>query len=120
MTTIDAGTGLVFTNQTDPNGKITKQGYDQFGQLVQSIDALNNTTTFAYTKGLLTSITDANNNVTSYEYLSTAAEWLNQTNFPDGTYETYYYYADGMLKYEHQRTAVESVSHMLYDAFQTH
>ena len=113
----DAGTGLVFTNQTDPNSKVTKQGYDQFGQLVQSVDALNNTTTFTYTKGLLTSITDANNNITSYEYLSTAAKWLTKTTFPDSTYETYDYTADGLLKYVHQRTGGGIGVNNAYDSF---
>src|SRR5262249_9499102 len=33
----DSQTGLLFTQQTDPNGQVTKQGYDQFGHLVKSV-----------------------------------------------------------------------------------
>jgi RHS repeat-associated protein len=91
----DAGTGLVFTHQTDPNTNVTKQGYDQFGQMVRSIDALNKTTIFTYTKGLLTAITDANNNVTSYAY--NGIHRLTTTTFPNGATETYTYYPDGLL-----------------------
>src|SRR5262249_18450014 len=32
----DSASGLVFVNVTDPNGRITKQGYDQHRQLVKS------------------------------------------------------------------------------------
>ena len=91
----DAGTGLVFTHQTDPNGKITKQGADQYGQMVKSIDALNQTTTFTYTKGKLTSIKDANNNTTSYTY--NFIKQLSSTVYPDSTSETYTYHPDGMV-----------------------
>lgn len=91
----DAATGLVFTHQTDPNGKLTKQGYDQYGQLVKSIDATNNSTNFAYNKGLLSSITDANGNITGYSY--NALRRLTTTTFPDATTESYVYYVDGLL-----------------------
>jgi RHS repeat-associated protein len=91
----------VFTRQTDPNGKLTKQGYDQFGRLHKSIDAANNATTFTYLKDLLTSITDANNNVTGYEYDS--LKRLDTTTFPDSTTETYTYTADGMLSWKTDR-----------------
>jgi RHS repeat-associated protein len=91
----DSPTGLLFTNQTDPNSKLTKQGYDQFGQMVQSIDALNKTTIFTYTKGLLTFITDANNNVTSYAY--NGLRRLVTTTFPNNATEAYSYFADGLL-----------------------
>lgn len=92
----NAATGLVFTHQTDPNGRLTKQGFDQYGQLGKSIDALNNTTAFTYTKGLLTSITDAHGNITSYQYDN--GRRLIKTIFPDGTDEDYTYYADLFLK----------------------
>jgi RHS repeat-associated protein len=91
----DSPTGLVFTNQTDPNSKLTKQGYDAYGQMVRSIDALNKTTIFTYTNGLLTSITDANNNVTSYSYDVTRR--LITTTFPSGATETYTYWLDNLL-----------------------
>lgn len=38
----DAATGLTFTHVTDPNGKLTKYGYDQYGQLGRVVDAQNN------------------------------------------------------------------------------
>lgn len=91
----DAVTGLIFTHQTDPNGKLTKQGFDQFGQLRRSVDALNATTIFGYTKGLLTSITDANNNVTSYTYDDKRR--LMRTTFPETTTENYTYSNDNLL-----------------------
>lgn len=92
----DSGTGFVFTYQTDPNGHVTKQGYDQYGQLLQSIDALNQVTTFTYVKGLLSSITDANQNLTSYQY--DVRRRLIKTVFPDGFDEDYTYYYDDLLK----------------------
>jgi RHS repeat-associated protein len=91
----DVATQLVFTNITDPNSKLTKMGYDQFGRLVKSVDASNNTTAYAYTKDLLTSITDANNNVTGYQY--NALRRLTKTTFPDSAFETYTYTPDGLL-----------------------
>ncbi len=93
----DAASGLVFTHQTDPNAKVTKQGYDEFGQLRQSKDALNKTTTFAYTKGLLTTITDANGNYTTYSY--NGLKRLTSTAFHSANgFESNTYYADGTLK----------------------
>jgi RHS repeat-associated protein len=92
----DPATGLVFTNITDPNGRLTKLGYDEHGRLLKSVDALSNTTAYAYTKDLLTSITDANGNATSYAY--DPLKRLQKTTFPDGKTETYTYYADGLLK----------------------
>lgn len=88
--------GLLFTNVTDPNGKVTKLGHDQYGRLVKSIDAAGNATTYAYGRGQLTSITDANNNVTSYDY--DERKRLKTTTFPDGKTETYAYWNDGLLK----------------------
>ena len=77
----DSGTGLVFTHITDPNGSLTKLGYDENGRLLKSIDAATNTTTYAYTRDVLTSITDANDNVTSYHY--DPLKRLDKTTFPD-------------------------------------
>ena len=95
----DAASGLVFTTVTDPNGHVNRQGYDQLGRLVKSIDALGNSTTYVYTRDLLTSITDANNNVTSYAY--DALKRLATTTFPDNASESYTYWNDGLL---HTRT----------------
>jgi RHS repeat-associated protein len=91
----DSGAGLVFTNITDPNGRITKQGYDQYAQLVKSTDAANNSTTYTFPRGLLASVTDANANVTSYGYDSTRR--LISTTFPDSAIEQYTYYGDNLL-----------------------
>jgi RHS repeat-associated protein len=98
----DSPSTLVFTNQTDPNSKLTKQGYDQFGHLAKSIDAQNNNTTFTYAKGFLTSITDANNNTTSYTY--DGRRWLNVTTFPDGTTENNSFNGDGTLDHYTNRS----------------
>lgn len=92
----DAVTGLTFTNITDPNGKLTKLGYDQFRRTVRSVDANNKVTLYGYTKNLLTSVTDANNNVTSYSY--DVLKRLTRTTFPDTLYETYSYWGDGRVK----------------------
>lgn len=91
----DASTGLVFTDVTDPNQNVTHQGYDVYGRMVQSIDALGNTTSYGYTTNHLTSITDANGNVTHYGYDPLGR--LELTTFPDGAVERYAYTPDGML-----------------------
>jgi len=96
----DSGTMLLFTNVTDPNGNLTKQGYDQFGRLGKSIDALGNATSYSYQDqqqqhGLLESIADANGNVTSYDY--DGMRRLTKTTFPDGAFESYVYYNDNTL-----------------------
>ena len=83
----DSTTGLLFTNATDPNGRVTKSGYDVLGHQVQAIDAAGNVTAFTYQYNLLTKITDANANVTTYTYNS--ARELSAVSFPDGTTETY-------------------------------
>ncbi len=88
--------GLLFTYVTDPNAKVTKQGYDQFGQLVKSIEAAGKATTYGYEKGLLKTITDANGNVTTYGY--DAGRRLRTATFPDGQIERYDYWDDGLLK----------------------
>ena len=112
-TTSTAPRGLVFTNITDPNGKLTKLGYDEHGRLLKSIDAAGNTTTYAYTGDVLTSITDANDNVTTYHY--DPLKRLDKTTFPDGKIETYTYYADGLLKTKTDRMG-QTITYE-YDAF---
>jgi RHS repeat-associated protein len=109
----DAGSGLVFTNISDPNAKLTRLGYDQYGRLVKSVDAASNTTIYTYTKDVLTSITDANNNVTSYQY--DALKRLTKTTFPDGAFESYTYTADGLLKTKTDRRS-QTLTYA-YDAF---
>ena len=99
----DSSSGLTFTQQTDPNGKIVRLGSDQFGQLGESLDSLNNATTLSYSKGLLSSVTDANENVTSYTY--NALRQLVTMTLPEGSSETYTYYLDGLLKTRKDRNA---------------
>lgn len=84
----DATSGLVFTNTTDANGRITKVGYDALGHVAQTIDAAGNVTQFTYQHDLLQKIRDANGNETSYGY-ATAARELTSTTFPDGAVERY-------------------------------
>ncbi len=93
--------GLLFTYVTDPNAKVTKQGHDQFGQLVKSIDAAGKVTTYGYDKGLLKTIADANDNVTTYGY--DAGRRLRSTTFPDGQIERYDYWGHGLLKLKTDR-----------------
>jgi RHS repeat-associated protein len=109
----DAASGLVFTHVTDPNGKLTKLGYDEHGRLLKSIDALNNVTTYGYTRDVLTSITDANDNVTTYHY--DPLKRLDTTTFADGKTETYTYWADGLLKTKNDRMG-QTLTYE-YDAF---
>jgi RHS repeat-associated protein len=109
----DSGTGLVFTHITDPNNKLTKLGYDEHGRLVKSVDAANNTTTYAYTNDLLTSITDANGNPTGYHY--DVLKRLDKTTFPDTSTERYTYYADGLLQTKTDRNG-QMIGYE-YDAF---
>ena len=109
----DVATGLVFTNITDPNNRVTKLGYDEHGRLLKSIDAANNTTTYGYTRDVLTSITDANDNITTYHY--DALKRLDKTTFPDRKFETYTYWADGLLKTKTDRMG-QTLTYD-YDAF---
>lgn len=92
----DSAASLVGTTVTDPNGRTTTLKYDVFDRLAKSTDALGKTTSYGYTRALLTSITDANDNVTTYAY--DAAGRLKETVFPDGAKESYTYFNDGLLK----------------------
>jgi RHS repeat-associated protein len=91
----DGVSGLVFVNVTDPNSRTTRQGYDQYGQLGRSSDALGNVTLYGYTRGLLTSVTDANGNVMTYGYDS--GRRLISTALADSAVERYAYTADNLL-----------------------
>jgi len=108
----EASSQLLFTRITDPNGKVTRLGYDSFGRLRKSIDAANNATVYTYTKNLLASITDANGNVTGYEY--DARKRLTATVFPDGARESYTYRNDGLLETRTDRRGI--VTSFEYDA----
>jgi RHS repeat-associated protein len=94
--TYDAGTQLLALTVTDPNGNATTQKYDVFGRLAKSLDAAGNTTTYGYTRALLSSITDANGYATSYSY--DALGRLTRTTFADSAFETYTYFGDGLLQ----------------------
>lgn len=91
----DSPSGLLFTHMADANGRLTKTGYDQYGQLVKVIDASANATTYSYLRGLLMGVTDANGNTTSYGY--DGARKLTSTTFPNGAAESYTYRGDNLL-----------------------
>ena len=58
------------TKHTDANGKVWQDEYNQFDELVKSIDPKKNTITFEYDeRGLLAARTDQRKKVTRYEYL---------------------------------------------------
>jgi len=108
----DAGSGLVFTWITDPNGRVTKQGYDVSGNLVQAYDALGAVTTFSYLHGLLDHATDANGNVTSYTYDSERR--LASTTYQNGNVESYGYNEDGSIASVRDRRGI--LTRYTYDA----
>jgi RHS repeat-associated protein len=108
-----ANSSLVYTHVTDANQRVLKQGYDQFGQLVESIDATNHKTAYGYGNGLLSTITDANGNVTSYEY--DAMRHLKKITFPDGLSESYTHHTDGLLASKTDRAGLTTTYG--YDAF---
>lgn len=58
------------TRHTDGNGKVWRDEYNEFDELVKSTDAEKHTISYAYDeRGLLTSRTDQRGKVTRYEYL---------------------------------------------------
>jgi YD repeat-containing protein len=81
--------------------------------MVKSRDALGKDTSFVYTKGLLSSITDANGNITSYTYNN--IRQLTKTTFPDAAFETYTYKNDGLLNVLTDRKGVTFQNY--YDAW---
>jgi RHS repeat-associated protein len=83
----DSAKGWTYMHVTDPNGKVTKVGFDALGNLAEEIDALNNVTTWTYKYNLLDSITDANGNSTRYVYNSVRDHA--QTIYPNGGTETF-------------------------------
>jgi len=83
----DPSTGLSFTNTTDPNGRVTKIGYDALGHAIQPVDATGNITKFTYAHDLLQQVRDANNNITSYVY--NPAREPTSITYPDGAVEFY-------------------------------
>jgi RHS repeat-associated protein len=83
----DSGIGLAFATVTDPNGRITKSGYDALGNLLQAVDAVGNVTNYTYQYNLLAKITDANGNQTSFTHNGSGD--LTDVTFPDGASEHY-------------------------------
>lgn len=101
----DAATGLVFTETTDPNGRVTKAGYDALGRLVRSIDVRGYATAYAYRHGLLSSTTDANGNVTQYAYGE--FRYPESVTHPDGAVETTEYSQRGVLRSATDRLGIK-------------
>lgn len=110
---VDVPAGLLYTEITDPNGRLTRLGYDVDGRLRRSVAAAAGATLYGYTGRFLTTITDPNGNVTTYGY--DAAKRLSSTSFPDGGQETYTYWNDGLLKTKTDRRGT-TVTYA-YDAF---
>jgi RHS repeat-associated protein len=98
-------------NATDPSGRISRYGRDQFNRPRQTIDSLSGTSTYTYVRDRLASLTDANGNATSYAYDST--DRLTSTTFPDGGIERYSYTGDGLVYQETDRR--NQVSTYSYD-----
>jgi RHS repeat-associated protein len=108
-----ANPALTYVLVTDPNNRVTRQGYDAFARLAESTDAGGHTTVYGYTHGLLASIADANGNGTSYDY--DAFRRLSRTTFPDGKSESYEYFTDGKLSAKTDRKGVRTT--YSYDAY---
>jgi RHS repeat-associated protein len=104
---------LTYVHTTDPNNRVTKQGYDAFGRLAESTDQGGSTTIYSYVDGLLASISDANGNVTSYSYDSSRRLW--RTTFPDGQSESYEHLPDGKLSAKTDRKGLRTTYQ--YDAY---
>ncbi|HEX6100845.1 MAG TPA: RHS repeat-associated core domain-containing protein [Thermoanaerobaculia bacterium] len=109
----DPITGLVFVSATDPNGRVTKQGYDALQNLGKTVDSLQNATTYTYQYNLLKTVTDANGNTTTHTY--DANRQLASTTFPDGAVEGYTRHEDGRIKTFADRKG-ETLTYS-YDAF---
>jgi len=109
----DPSDGLAYTRVTDPNGRVTRQGYDGLGKLSKSIDAAGNATLYSYQYNLLRSIADANANVTTYSYDGNRN--LASTTFPDGNIERYVTGVAGTLTQVTDRRGM--LTRYTYDAF---
>jgi RHS repeat-associated protein len=93
----DAPTGLTFTDVTDPNGGLVRQGNDQFGNLTRSIDGVANVTIYSHVGGRLVSMQDPNGNVNQYNYDANGR--LFRIVQPNGATEEFYYFPDGQLQH---------------------
>ena len=90
----DAPSGLTFTSSRDPNGAVTRRGFDAFGRLVARVDELGAVTSYGYAGDVLSSVTDPNAYTTQFTY--NALRRPIQKLTPDGLQEIYSYHADGL------------------------
>lgn len=109
----DPASHLLFSDTTDANGHVAREGRDQFGRTVVTVDPLGGLTRYSYAAGALSSITDANGNVTSFAY--DALRRLLSRRFPNGNSEAYSYWPDGSLKTKTDRKG-QTITYV-YDAF---
>jgi RHS repeat-associated protein len=93
----DPATGLVYNTTTDQNGRVTSEGRDALGHVIESKDALGNVTRSTYQYNLLRSVTDPNGNTVTYSY--DQRRQVQSKTFPDGTAESYGKFEDGTLAY---------------------
>lgn len=108
----EASNQLLFTRITDPSGKVTRLGYDQFGRLRQLIDAANNATVYGLHEEPLDVDHGRERERDGYEY--DARKRLSATVFPDGARESYTYRNDGLLETRTDRRGI--VTSFEYDA----
>jgi RHS repeat-associated protein len=97
----NSASGLVLESITDPDGRIHKRGFDQYGRLGSEVDPLGNTRRFQYANGRLTSVVDAHDNVATigYDGYSRLGSLNPHDRVSGSTWtETYAYHPDGMLK----------------------
>jgi RHS repeat-associated protein len=100
------------TDVTDPRGFLTTYTYDDT-LLTSSTDALNNTTTYAYTpEGFLASVTDARGNTTSYTY----DEFGQRASMTDALDNTWTYDYDDLGRLVGTTDPFGRVTHNEYDA----
>ena len=79
----------------DRNGNSTRYAYDAVNHRANTINALDDVTTFLYDPvGNLLAITDANNHITSYEY--DALNRKVRETYPDSTSDTSAFIYDGV------------------------
>ncbi len=72
---------IIYSSTTDPNGRQSRSGHDQYGNLVREVDLAGQATLYGYSKGLMRSMTDANGNSTQFYYDSLRD--LSSKVFPD-------------------------------------
>lgn len=111
----DSPTGLIFSQQTDPNSRTSSQGYDQYRRVVKSIDSANNTTTFAYSNGALSSVTNGNGGVTNFIF--TGGELLDAIWHTGAYYTGITYNYDQRKRLASRKSAKSEWLFFTYDSF---